>query len=48
MDENRIGIWGTSFAGGHAFVLGVTDRSSEVRWSRKRPTIDGYAGGSAT
>ena len=26
VDEGRIGLWGTSYAGGHAIVLGATDR----------------------
>ncbi|MGV9349622.1 alpha/beta hydrolase [Streptomyces spiralis] len=26
VDPDRIGVWGTSFAGGHALVLGATDR----------------------
>src|SRR5947209_3818293 len=26
VDERRVGVWGTSFAGGHAIVLGATDR----------------------
>ncbi len=26
VDAGRIGLWGTSFAGGHALVLGATDR----------------------
>jgi predicted acyl esterase len=26
VDPSRIGLWGTSYAGGHAFVLGATDR----------------------
>ncbi|WP_351234745.1 alpha/beta fold hydrolase [Streptomyces sp. NPDC002133] len=26
VDASRIGLWGTSFAGGHALVLGATDR----------------------
>ncbi len=26
VDPNRIGLWGTSYAGGHAIVLGATDR----------------------
>jgi len=26
VDGDRIGLWGTSFAGGHAIVLGATDR----------------------
>jgi len=25
-DEHRIGLWGSSYAGGHAIVLGATDR----------------------
>ena len=31
VDENRVGLWGTSFAGGHAIVLGATDRRL-VQW----------------
>jgi dienelactone hydrolase len=26
VDPDRIGLWGTSYAGGHAIVLGATDR----------------------
>jgi dienelactone hydrolase len=26
VDPSRIGLWGTSYAGGHALVLGATDR----------------------
>src|SRR5580704_5276130 len=26
VDPDRIGLWGTSYAGGHALVLGATDR----------------------
>ena len=26
VDKNRVGLWGTSFAGGRAIVLGATDR----------------------
>jgi dipeptidyl aminopeptidase/acylaminoacyl peptidase len=26
VDPGRIGVWGTSYAGGHAIVLGATDR----------------------
>ncbi len=26
VDGERIGLWGTSFAGGHAIILGATDR----------------------
>src|SRR5262245_35463198 len=26
VDATRIGIWGTSYAGGHAILLGATDR----------------------
>ena len=44
MDENRIGLWGTSFAGGHAIVLGATDRRLKAVVAQV-PTIDGYASG---
>jgi hypothetical protein len=41
VDPNRIGLWGTSYAGGHAIVLGASDR-----WRRavvaQVPTISGY------
>lgn len=44
VDENRIGIWGTSFAGGHAIVLGATDRRLKAVVAQA-PTIDGHATG---
>ncbi len=44
VDENRIGIWGTSFSGGHAIVLGATDRRLKAVVSQL-PTIDGHATG---
>lgn len=44
VDENRVGIWGTSFAGGHAFVLGATDRRLKAVVAQA-PTVDGYTGG---
>ena len=43
-DENRIGVWGTSFSGGHAIVLGATDRRLKAVVAQV-PTIDGFAGG---
>ncbi|RAS35570.1 alpha/beta hydrolase [Paraburkholderia bryophila] len=44
VDENRIGIWGTSFAGGHAIVLGATDRRLKAVVAQA-PTVDGHATG---
>lgn len=44
VDESRIGIWGTSFSGGHAMVLGATDRRLKAVVAQA-PTIDGYATG---
>jgi len=44
VDENRIGLWGTSYAGGHAIVLGATDRRLKAVVAQV-PTIDGYASG---
>ena len=44
VDDNRVGLWGTSFAGGHAIVLGATDRRSKAVVAQV-PTIDGYASG---
>ncbi|MBT2539024.1 alpha/beta hydrolase [Arthrobacter sp. ISL-69] len=38
---DRIGIWGTSFAGGHAIVLGATDRRLSCVVAQV-PTISGY------
>jgi hypothetical protein len=44
VDPTRIGVWGTSHAGGHAVVLGATDR-----WLRclvaHVPTISGFEQG---
>jgi fermentation-respiration switch protein FrsA (DUF1100 family) len=44
VDPNRIGIWGTSYAGGHALVLGATDRRIRAVVSQV-PTISGYEQG---
>src|SRR5712671_950498 len=44
VDENRVGLWGTSFAGGHAIVLGATDRRVKAVVAQV-PTIDGHAAG---
>jgi uncharacterized protein len=44
VDPSRIGIWGTSYSGGHAIVLGATDRRLKVVVSQV-PTINGYASG---
>jgi uncharacterized protein len=44
VDTSRIGIWGTSYAGGHAIVLGATDRRIRAVVAQV-PTIDGYASG---
>ena len=44
VDENRVGLWGTSFAGGHAIVLGATDRRLSAVVAQV-PTIDGHATG---
>lgn len=44
VDPTRIGIWGTSFAGGHAIVLGATDRRIRCVVSQV-PTISGYEQG---
>jgi fermentation-respiration switch protein FrsA (DUF1100 family) len=44
VDASRIGLWGTSFSGGHAIVLGATDRRLRAVVSQV-PTIDGYASG---
>jgi uncharacterized protein len=41
VDENRIGLWGTSYAGGHAIVLGATDRRLRAVVGQV-PTISGY------
>jgi fermentation-respiration switch protein FrsA (DUF1100 family) len=44
VDENCVGLWGTSFAGGHAIVLGATDRRLKAVVAQV-PTIDGHASG---
>ena len=44
IDANRIGVWGTSYSGGHAIVLGATDRRVKAVVAQV-PTIDGYASG---
>ncbi|MCC3769606.1 alpha/beta hydrolase [Streptomyces sp. UNOC14_S4] len=41
VDPLRIGIWGTSYAGGHAIVLGATDRRLRCVVAQV-PTISGY------
>jgi dienelactone hydrolase len=44
VDPTRIGLWGTSFAGGHALVLGATDRRLRCIVAQV-PTISGYEQG---
>jgi uncharacterized protein len=44
VDPDRIGLWGTSYAGGHAIVLGATDGRLKAVVAQV-PTIDGYASG---
>jgi fermentation-respiration switch protein FrsA (DUF1100 family) len=44
VDPDRIGIWGTSYAGGHALVLGATDRRIRCVVSQV-PTISGFEQG---
>lgn len=44
VDASRIGLWGTSYAGGHAIVLGATDRRLQAVVSQV-PTISGYEQG---
>jgi hypothetical protein len=41
VDANRIGLWGSSYAGGHAIVLGATDRRLHAVVAQV-PTISGY------
>ena len=41
VDADRIGLWGTSCAGGHAIVLGATDRRVRAVVAQV-PTISGY------
>src|ERR1700729_875814 len=44
VDPTRIGLWGTSYAGGHALVLGATDRRIACVVAQV-PTISGYQQG---
>ncbi len=44
VDPLRIGLWGTSYAGGHAIVLGATDRRLRSIVAQV-PTISGYEQG---
>ncbi len=44
VDPERIGIWGSSFAGGHAIVLGATDRRIKAVVAQV-PTINGFETG---
>ncbi len=44
VDPSRLGLWGTSYAGGHAIVLGATDRRLRCVVSQV-PTISGYEQG---
>jgi cephalosporin-C deacetylase-like acetyl esterase len=44
VDPQRIGLWGTSYAGGHAVVLGATDRRLRCVVAQV-PTISGYQQG---
>ena len=44
VDPARIGLWGTSYAGGHAIVLGATERRLRCIVAQV-PTISGYEQG---
>jgi fermentation-respiration switch protein FrsA (DUF1100 family) len=44
VDPRRIGLWGTSYAGGHAIVLGATDRRLRCVVAQV-PMISGYEAG---
>jgi cephalosporin-C deacetylase-like acetyl esterase len=44
IDSRRIGLWGTSYAGGHAIVLGATDRRLRCVVAQV-PTTSGYEQG---
>jgi fermentation-respiration switch protein FrsA (DUF1100 family) len=44
VDRTRIGLWGTSYAGGHAIVLGATDRRLACVVAQV-PTISGFEQG---
>lgn len=41
VDENRIGIWGTSFSGGHCLTIGASDSRVKCIVSQV-PTISGF------
>jgi uncharacterized protein len=41
VDADRIGLWGSSYAGGHAIVLGATDRRLKAVVAQV-PTISGF------
>ncbi|MER6473067.1 enoyl-CoA hydratase-related protein [Streptomyces collinus] len=43
-DADRIGLWGSNYAGGHTIVLGATDRRLRAVVSQV-PTISGYEQG---
>lgn len=44
VDAQRIGIWGSSYAGGHTLVLAATDRRIKAVYSQV-PTVSGYETG---
>jgi fermentation-respiration switch protein FrsA (DUF1100 family) len=44
VDSQHLGLWGTSYAGGHALVLGATDRRLKCIVSQV-PTISGFEQG---
>ena len=44
VDAKRLGVWGTSYAGGHVMVLGATDRRIKCVVSQV-PTISGFEQG---
>lgn len=44
VDPARLGVWGTSYAGGHAIVLGATDRRLRCVVAQV-PTISGFEQG---
>jgi fermentation-respiration switch protein FrsA (DUF1100 family) len=44
VNAQRIGLWGTSYAGGHAIILGATDRRVRCVVAQV-PTISGYEQG---
>jgi dienelactone hydrolase len=44
VDAQRIGIWGSSYAGGHTLVLAATDRRIKAVYAQV-PTVSGYETG---